>query len=86
MVKFDNKKEKMNSLGEKVSEEIRDITREIFNNPSVSSVVLISGKLDNFIVGADIRMLDKVKSSAEGEKLSKGKSGDPSRICLSSSL
>lgn len=72
VVKFDNKKEKMNSLGEKVSAEVKEITNEIFNNSSVTSIVLISGKLDNFIVGADIRMLDKVKSSAEGEQLSKG--------------
>lgn len=73
VVKFNNKNEKVNSLGDQVSLEVAQITNEIFNNSSVSSIVLISGKSDNFIVGADIKMLEKVTNLAEGEKISRGK-------------
>lgn len=74
MVKFNNLKEKVNSLGDQVSLEVGQITNEIFNNSAVTSIVLISGKTDNFIVGADIKMLEKVTTVAEGEKISRGKS------------
>ena len=71
VVKFDNKAEKMNSLGEAVSAETKKIMREISSNPNITSVVLISGKTDNFIVGADINMLGKVTSVSEGEQVSR---------------
>lgn len=71
VVKFDNKAEKMNSLGESVSLETRKIMREIQNSPNINAVVLISGKPDNFIVGADINMLGKVTSISEGEQVSR---------------
>lgn len=61
----------MNSLDEQVMTEARKIFREVESNPNISSVVLISGKSDNFIVGADINMLAKVSSAQEGERISK---------------
>ena len=51
--------------------EARKIFKECESNPNISSVVLISGKPDNFIVGADINMLAKVSSEQEGEGLSR---------------
>lgn len=71
VVKFDNKAEKMNSLGEQVSIETKKIMKEIYSNSAISSVVLISGKPDNFIVGADIRMFDKIHSAQDGEMFSR---------------
>jgi len=49
-----------------------EVMSEIWSNGSVSGVVLISGKPDCFIAGADITMLEKCKSAAEAEELSKG--------------
>ena len=73
VVKFNNPKEKVNSLGEQVSKEVEQITRELFNNGSLSAIVLMSGKTDNFIVGADINMLEKVTNAEDGMKISRGK-------------
>lgn len=72
VIKFNNQKDKVNSLGEQVEEEIRQITNEVFNNSSISGIVIMSGKPDNFIVGADIRMLEKVKTAQEGATISRG--------------
>ena len=72
VVKFNNPKEKVNSLGEQVSKEVEQITKELFNNGSIGSIVLMSGKTDNFIVGADINMLEKVTNAEEGQKISRG--------------
>jgi len=69
IVTFDNKKEKINSLGEKLFEEVQPLFRRILNDSSVKAAVVISGKPDNFIVGADIRMLEKVSNPEEAEKL-----------------
>ncbi|KAI1298130.1 Trifunctional enzyme subunit alpha, mitochondrial [Halotydeus destructor] len=71
VVKFNNKNDKMNVLGEQVSLEIKQVQNEIFSNPSISSVVVMSGKTENFIVGADIKMLEKVQSVEDGVKISK---------------
>ncbi|RWS02269.1 trifunctional enzyme subunit alpha-like protein, partial [Dinothrombium tinctorium] len=72
VVKFNNPHEKVNSLSEAVSAETEQIMDELFSNPRVSSVVLMSGKSDNFIVGADIRMIENCKSAEEATNLSRG--------------
>ncbi|RWS29942.1 trifunctional enzyme subunit alpha-like protein [Leptotrombidium deliense] len=71
VVKFNNQHEKINSLSEAVSAETEEIMNEVLSNGSISSVVLMSGKTDNFIVGADIRMIEKCKSVEDAIKLSK---------------
>ena len=71
VVKFDNKQEKMNSLGEQVSIEVKDIVREIQTSSSIAAAVIISGKTDNFIVGADINMLSKLKTVADAERVTR---------------
>lgn len=71
VVKFDNKAEKMNSLGEQVQIEIKDIVREIQTSSGIAAAVIISGKTDNFIVGADINMLTKLKTVADAERVTR---------------
>ena len=61
----------MNSLSEALMLQAEELLLQL-QNSSVSSIVLMSGKVDNFIVGADIRMIEKCKSAAEAEQLSKG--------------
>lgn len=51
--------------------EIEILLNEIQSNPLVNSVVLISGKPDNFIVGADISMLQAIPDAEAGYKMTK---------------
>lgn len=69
---FNNKKEKINSLNEQVMLEAANIMRELNGNPNIKAGVIISGKTDNFIVGADIGMLSRLKSVNEAEQMVKG--------------
>lgn len=73
VVKFDNPKEKVNSLSEEFSSQMEAHLERILTDSSITSGVLISGKPENFIVGADITMLEKCKSAAESETLARGK-------------
>lgn len=52
-------------------EEFAEILKNIENNSSVSSAVLISGKPGNFIAGADISMIQNFKTEDDGYKISK---------------
>lgn len=52
-------------------EEIEGLLNEIQSNPLVNSAVLISGKPDNFIVGADITMLQALPDAEAGYKTAK---------------
>nr|CAD2150072.1 unnamed protein product [Meloidogyne enterolobii] len=70
VVKIDCPGEKVNSLNEAVSKDLTAAFNAIEQNPSVRGVVLISGKPNNFIAGADIRMLEKCKSVSEAAKIS----------------
>ena len=48
-----------------------DVLSEVTHNPDVKSVVLMSGKPDCFIAGADINMLGKAESVAAGTEISR---------------
>lgn len=50
----------MNTIHKEVMEEIKQLLKEIQSNPHVNAMVLISGKPDNFIAGADINMLENL--------------------------
>lgn len=50
----------MNTLHKEVMEEMKELLTEIQSNPLVNAMVLISGKPDNFIAGADIKVLEKM--------------------------
>lgn len=51
--------------------EINGILKQVENDPSVTSAVLISGKPNCFIAGADISMLQDCKDEQSVYKLSK---------------
>ncbi len=57
--------ESMNVLKAAFAEEISDLLEQIRSNKSLKGLVIISGKPDSFIAGADITMLDACKSTAE---------------------
>lgn len=58
--------EKMNTISSDFRQEIEDIwSDQIADDPSVKAVVFISGKPDNYIAGADIRMISATKDKAD---------------------
>lgn len=61
----------VNSLNEAVMQEVNDIISEVDANPSIEAVVFISGKPGCFIAGADISMLEKLKTKEEVVAVSK---------------
>merc|ERR1712165_505625 len=71
MIYLDSKDSKVNSLNEEVMTEMQSIFKDVQAKPEIKSAVLISKKPGCFIAGADIKMLEKVKSAEEGGTLSK---------------
>lgn len=61
---------KMNTMDVKLMKEMNDALTQVRSNPNVKSLVLISGKPDNFIAGADIGMLAACKTVEEVQTLS----------------
>lgn len=60
----------VNTLGLGLAEELRAIFDELERDSSVEAAVLISGKPDNFIAGADIEQFLEFKTAEEAEQAS----------------
>jgi 3-hydroxyacyl-CoA dehydrogenase/enoyl-CoA hydratase/3-hydroxybutyryl-CoA epimerase len=60
----------VNTLSLGLAEELRTVFDEIERDSSVTSAVLVSGKTDNFIAGADIEQFLEFKTSEEAEQAS----------------
>jgi len=63
--------ESMNTLKAEFTEEIAKILLEIKNDNSLVGIVLLSGKKDSFVAGADINMLASCQTSDEATALSR---------------
>ena len=63
--------ESMNTLKAEFSEEIDEVLKEIRNDNTIKGIVLLSGKTDSFVAGADINMLASCKSASEATALSR---------------
>ena len=63
--------ERMNVLKATFAEEIRTMLAELKQNNAIKGVVLISGKPDSFIAGADISMLDGCNTATEAEEIAR---------------
>lgn len=62
--------EKMNTISGEFRQEIENIwLGQIADDPSVKAVVFISGKPDNYIAGADIRMISSTKDKSDLKKV-----------------
>ena len=70
VVTFNDQVEKVNTLSSKLFDEVSDIFTQIEANNSLRGVVLISGKPDCFIAGADIHEVKSKTSAAQIEALS----------------
>ncbi len=63
--------ESMNTLKAEFADEIAAVLHEIKADKSLRGVVLLSGKADSFVAGADINMLASCKSAEEAMALSR---------------
>jgi len=70
VVTFDVPDAKMNTLCESLTDDFKACLDQIDSDASIKSVVLISGKSDNFIAGADIGQLSAASSEEEMAGLS----------------
>ncbi|KAF2350118.1 Fatty acid oxidation complex alpha subunit mitochondrial [Trinorchestia longiramus] len=61
---------KVNVLNEEIIDSVVKYMAEIETSPDIKAAVLISKKPGCFIAGADITMLDKVKTAADGAAIS----------------
>ncbi|TGZ47655.1 trifunctional enzyme subunit alpha, mitochondrial [Temnothorax longispinosus] len=71
VITIDSPNVKVNTLNKELMGEIEGLLNEIQSNPLVNSAVLISGKPDNFIVGADISMLQALPDAEAGYQVAK---------------
>ncbi len=62
--------ESMNTLKAEFAPEITEIIAEIKANKTIKGLVIISGKADSFIAGADISMLDACQTYEDAKALS----------------
>jgi 3-hydroxyacyl-CoA dehydrogenase/enoyl-CoA hydratase/3-hydroxybutyryl-CoA epimerase len=63
--------ESMNVLKASFAQEIDSILKTLQGDTSVKGVVIISGKKDSFIAGADISMLDSCNSAEQAEDIAR---------------
>jgi len=63
--------ESMNTLKAEFSAEIDEVLKEIRNDHTIKGIVLLSGKKDSFVAGADINMLASCQSASEATALSR---------------
>jgi len=68
---YDLPGEPINTLNSRVAPHFAKCFTEIESNPSITAVVLCSGKPDTWIAGADIEELNGITSAEQGESLSR---------------
>jgi 3-hydroxyacyl-CoA dehydrogenase/enoyl-CoA hydratase/3-hydroxybutyryl-CoA epimerase len=71
VVTFDLPGSPVNTLGSAVSQEFAALLDHLFHDGSVRAIVLMSGKPDNFIAGADIEEFARLDSEEEAATLSR---------------
>src|SRR3954471_13428705 len=70
LVTFDLPGEPVNKLTSAARLELEAVLNRLRDDPAVRAVVLISGKPDNFIAGADIEEFTALTTQAQAERLS----------------
>lgn len=63
--------EAQNTLKSTFADEFEGLLTRLESDSSIKAVVLTSGKPDSFLVGADVKMLEKVRSAEEATQLSR---------------
>jgi 3-hydroxyacyl-CoA dehydrogenase/enoyl-CoA hydratase/3-hydroxybutyryl-CoA epimerase len=70
LVVLDANDAKVNTITTQLGEELSAAIEQLAGDTACAGVVIISGKPESFIVGADIEQLSKVGSAAEGQRMS----------------
>jgi 3-hydroxyacyl-CoA dehydrogenase/enoyl-CoA hydratase/3-hydroxybutyryl-CoA epimerase len=68
---MDVKGDTMNTLKAEFAEEIAEILKAVREDKTITGIVLMSGKPDSFVAGADVNMLASCKTAAEATALSR---------------
>ena len=63
--------ESVNMLGTSIIEEFEALLRQIADDAGARAVVLISGKAENFVAGADIQEFTRISSAEEGTAMAR---------------
>ncbi len=63
--------ESVNTLNAALGEELVPLVESLDRDPAVKAIVFASGKKDGFVAGADVAMLQRVRSAAEAESLAR---------------
>ena len=63
--------ESVNMLGTQIIEEFEALLRQIAEDADARAVVLISGKAENFVAGADIQEFTRISSAEEGTAMAR---------------
>ncbi len=71
VVVIDMEGDKVNKLTAELGDELGPLLEQLAADTSCAGVVIMSGKQDNFIAGADIDQLARIKNAAEAEALSR---------------
>jgi 3-hydroxyacyl-CoA dehydrogenase/enoyl-CoA hydratase/3-hydroxybutyryl-CoA epimerase len=71
VVTIDKPGEKVNTLSASLRSEIEELFARIEREPGLKAVILISGKEDNFIAGADINDFLKFQTAEDATKMSR---------------
>lgn len=72
--------EKMNTLKSAFAEQVQTVLRQAQQHAALRGVILISGKPDSFVVGADISMLDACTRAEEAGSTGAARAGDICRF------
>ena len=69
-VSIDVPGEPMNVLNQTMAEEFTDLLKSVDHDSAIKAVILISGRDNSFVAGADIGMLKDIDSTENGKQLS----------------
>ena len=72
IVRYDQPDSAVNTLNTRIGPVFERLFTRIEQDPSIVGAVLVSGKPDSWIAGADIDELQHVATAADGEELSRG--------------
>src|SRR5689334_11460772 len=71
VVRIDLLGEPVNKINRALKDEMHALLDRLDGDPSVRAAVLISGKPDTFIAGADIEEFTQIQDAADAERLSR---------------
>jgi len=72
VITYDQPHSPVNTLNSRMVPVFDRVLQQIERDPQITSALLISGKMDTFIAGADIDELAMITTAAQGEALSRG--------------